>query len=122
AKRQEVDVQTRIIDGLEAKLYELQPAVAPARQKVEQAEKRVLAIEYARDARASAWQAASRHKDGVERFSELATERDAIRKRLRGSEDSLTKERGRLAAFRDKQSLTFSRITDRFSAIIRRLV
>ena len=34
----------------------------------------------------------------------------------------MTKERERLAAFRDKQGLTFGRITEKFSAIIRRLV
>jgi predicted nucleic acid-binding Zn-ribbon protein len=121
-KRQEVGNQKQKIDGLEARLRALQPAAALGRQQVEQAEKRVQAIESVRDARASAWQTATRLKEGVERFTELSTERDEVRKRLRNLEDRLTKERERLAAFRDKQGLTFGRITEKFSAIIRRLV
>ncbi|MCK8785625.1 chromosome segregation protein SMC [Roseomonas sp. NAR14] len=122
AKRQEIGDQNQKIDGLEARLKALQPAAALARQRVEQAETRVQAIESVRDTRASAWQAATRLKEGVERFSELSIERDEVRKRLRNLEDRLTKERERLAAFRDKQGLTFGRITEKFSAIIRRLV
>jgi hypothetical protein len=122
AKRQEIGDQKQKIDGLEARLKALQPAAAIARQRVEHAEKRVRAIESVRDARSSAWQAATRLKEGVERFSELSTERDEVRKRLRNLEDRLTKERERLAAFRDKQGLTFGRITEKFSAIIRRMV
>ncbi len=41
---------------------------------------------------------------------------------MRGFEDNLVKERERLAAFRGKQGQTFGRITQKFSAIIRRLV
>lgn len=122
AKRQEVGTQKQKIDGLEARLKELQPAAALGRQRVDEAEKRVLAIESVRDARTSAWQAATRLKEGVERFAELSTEREEVRTRLRGLEDKLTKERERLGAFRDKQGLTFGRITQKFSAIIRRLV
>ncbi len=121
-KRTEVGDQKQRIDGLEARLKALQPAAALGRQQVEQAEKRVQAIESVRDARASAWQTATRLKEGVERFTELSTERDEVRKRLRNLEDRLTKERERLAAFRDKQGLTFGRITEKFSAIIRRLI
>ncbi len=121
-KRQEIGEQKQKIDGLEARLKELQPAGALGRQQVDQAERRVQTIESVRDARASAWQAATRLKEGVGRFAELSTERDEAQKRLRGFEDKLTKERERLAAFRDKQGLTFGRITEKFSAIIRRLV
>ena len=122
AKRQEFGEQKRKIDGLEAGLKALQPQSAVARQRVEQAEKRVQAIESVRDVRATAWQAATRLKEGVERFSEVSTERDEVKKRLRNFEDRLTKERERLAAFRDKQGMTFDRITGKFSSIIRRLV
>jgi hypothetical protein len=121
-KRQEINDQTQKIDGLEARLKTLQPTIALGRQYVEQAEKRVQAIESVRDARASAWQTATRLKEGVERFAELSTERDAARKRLRSLEDKLSKERETLAAFRDKQGLTFGKISQKFSAIIRRLV
>ncbi|MGE0005654.1 MAG: chromosome segregation protein SMC [Parvibaculaceae bacterium] len=121
-KRQEIGNQKQKIDGFESRLKELQPAAALVRQQVDQAEKRVQAIESVRDARTSAWQAATRLKEGVERFAELSTEREEVRKRLRGLEDKLTKERERLGAFRDKQGLTFGKITEKFSAIIRRLV
>ncbi len=96
--------------------------IALARQHVERAEKGVQAIESVRDARASAWQAATRLKEGVERFAELSTEKDEARKQLRGLEDKLSEERERLAAFRDKQGLTFGRISQKFSAMIRRMV
>ncbi|HVI87290.1 MAG TPA: chromosome segregation protein SMC [Dongiaceae bacterium] len=121
-KRQAIDDQKQKIEGLEARLEALQPAAALGRHQVEQAEKRVRAIESVRDTCASAWQAATRLKEGVERFAELSTERDEVRKRLRGLEDKVTRERERLAAFREKQGLSFGRITEKFSAIIRRLV
>lgn len=122
AKRQEVGDQKQKIDGLQDRLKALQPASALGLQQVEQAERRVQAIEDVRDTRASAWQAATRLKEGVTRFAELSTERNELRKRLRGLEDKLTKERESLGAFRDKQGLTFGKITEKFSAIIRRLV
>jgi hypothetical protein len=122
AKREEIGDQKRKISDLEARLRALQPAVAIGRQQVQQAEKRVQVIESIRDARASAWQAATRLKEGVERFAELSTERDEVRKRLRNLEDKLTKERERLGVFRDKQGPTFGKVTQKFSAIIRRLV
>jgi hypothetical protein len=121
-KRQEIGDQKQKIEGLEARLKALQPAAALGRQQVEQAEKRVQAIESVRDKRTSSWQAATRLKDGVERFAELSAERDEVRKRLRRFEDKLAKERENLAAFRDKQGLTFGRITQKFSAIARRLL
>lgn len=121
-KRQEIGEQQKKIGDLEAQSKALQPVIALAQQKVEQVEKRAQAIEDVRDARTSAWQAATRLKEGVERFGELSAERDDLRKRLRGFEDNLVKERERLAAFRDKQGLTFGKITQKFSAIIRRLV
>lgn len=122
AKRQEINDQRQKIDGLEARKKALQPSIALARQKLEQAERRVKALESVRDTRTSAWQAATRLKEDVERFAELAAERDDVQKRLRTSETKLKKEREGLAAFRDKQAQTFGKITEKFSAIIRRLV
>lgn len=121
-KRKEVSDQKQKINGLETRLRALKPAIALERQRVEQAEKRVQAIEGVREARTSAWQAASRLKEEVQRFAELSNERDELRKKLRTLEDRLSKERERLAAFRDKQGLTFGRISQKFSAIIRRLI
>lgn len=122
AKSKEISDQRQKIGNLEAQLKAIQPTIALAKQKVEQVEKRTHSVESVRDARTSAWQTATRLKEGVERFAELSTERDELRKRLRDLEDNLTKERERLAAFRDKQGLTFGRITEKFSGIIRRLV
>ena len=121
-KRQEVGEQQKKIGALEARLNALQPVIASYQQKVAKAEERIQAIEDARDMRTSAWQVATRLKESVERFGELSAERDELRKGLRGFEDKLGKERERLAAFRDKQGLTFGRITQKFTAIIRRLV
>jgi hypothetical protein len=121
-KREEVDNQVQKIAGLEARLKSLQPIVALGRQQVERSESRVQTLEGVRDARTSAWQAATRRRESVERYGELSIERDEARQRLRNLEDKLVKEREKLTAFRDKQSLTFGRITEKFSAIIRRLV
>lgn len=122
AKRQEIADQKQRIEGLETQLRGLQPTIALKRQGVEQAEKRVQAIENVRDARASAWQTATRLNEGVHQFAGLSTERDEARKRLRNFEDKLSKERETLAAFRDKQGLTFGKISQKFSAIIRCLI
>jgi hypothetical protein len=122
SKRQAIEEQNQKIDGLDARVKALQPTIAIGRQRVAQAESRVQAIENVREARTSAWQTATRIKEGVERFAELTTERDQAGKNLRDFEDKLSKERDRLAAFRNKQGLTFGRISQKFSAIIRRLV
>ncbi|PYE31957.1 hypothetical protein C8J37_10986 [Rhizobium sp. PP-WC-1G-195] len=122
SKRQEIEEQKQKISGLELRLKTLQPSIALGRQRVDQAEKQVQAIENVRDARAAAWQAATGLKEGVERFVELSVERDESRKRLRGLEEKLSKEREILAAFLAKQGLTFGIISRKFSAIIRRLV
>jgi len=122
SKHLAIDAQKQKIDGLDARLRALRPTIALGRQQVERAEKRVQAIESVRDARTSAWQMATQLKEGVERFAEVSTERDEARIRLRSLEERLSKERERLEAFRDKQGLTFGRISQKFSAIIRGLV
>jgi hypothetical protein len=122
AKHQEIGDQRQKIGNLEAQLKALHPYVALAKQKFEEAEKRAQTLEGVRDTRASAWQAATRLKEGVERFAELSGERDEARKRQRSLESDLGKEREKLVVFRDKQGLTFGKISERFSAIIRRLV
>ncbi|MHC2371308.1 hypothetical protein ACVIQT_005956 [Bradyrhizobium diazoefficiens] len=122
SKRQAIDEQKKKIDSLDARLRALQPTIALGRQQLERAEKRVQAIESVRDARALAWQAATQVKEGVERFAEVSTEQDKARVGLRSLQDRLIKERERLEAFRDKQGLTFGSISQKFSAIIRRLV
>ncbi|MBY5344953.1 chromosome segregation protein SMC [Rhizobium leguminosarum bv. viciae] len=122
SKRQEIEEQKQKISGLELRLKTLQPSIALGRQRVDQAEKQVQAIENVRDARAAAWQAATGLKEGVERFVELSVEKDESRKRLRVLEEKLSKEREILAAFLEKQGLTFGIISRKFSAIIRRFV
>lgn len=122
AKRQEIADQKEKIEGLDARSKALRPIIALARQRLEQVSKRVEAIEATRDTRSSAWEMATRLKEGVERFAELSAEREELDRRLRRLEDKLTKERGRLASFRDKQGLTFGRISQKFSAVIGRAV
>lgn len=122
AKRQEIAGQKEKIEGLDARSNALRPIIALARQRLDQVSKQVEAIEATRDARSSAWETATRLKEGVERFAELFAEREELDKQLRRLEDQLTKERGRLASFRDKQGLTFGRISQKFSAIIGRAV
>ncbi len=122
AKRQEIGNQEQLIKDLELKLKSTLPDIALARQVLDRAEKHVQAIEVARDARTAAWQNALRLSEDVSRFAELSAERDAARKALKDFERRLAKEREKLIVFRDKQSVTFGGITEKFSAIIRRLV
>jgi len=122
SRRRDISAQQQKINDLKARQNELQPSIALVRQKVEQAEKRVNALESVRDTRSSAWRAATRLKDDVERLAELEVERDEAQRRRRDFESKLKDERERLGAFRDKQGLTFARVTDKFSAIIHRVV
>jgi uncharacterized protein YydD (DUF2326 family) len=122
AKQQEIDEQKQKIDGIKARLKELKPTLALAKQRSDIAEKRLRALEQVQTIRAKAWTTAERLKDDAESFGELSLEREETRKRLRGLKEKLNLERERLAAFRDKQGQTFGRISQKFSAIVRRLI
>lgn len=110
------------IKQLEIQLRDLQPLLALAKQKFEQAQKRAQAIEDAREARSSEWKTANRIKDSVEEFSELWDERQGVQRQLLSLEQKRDNGRDGLAAFRDKQEHIFGKLTNRFSALIRSLV
>ena len=118
----EIEIQSKKVRDLEARLKSLLPDIALRRQRVEQSERRVRSIESIRDGHASAWQMATRLKEEVERFVELSAERDDAQNRMESLEGKLSAERTRLSSFRDNQGRTFARISERFSAIIHRLV
>lgn len=120
--RQAVADQQDTIDKLTGRLKDLQPILAIARQRLERAEQRVRNIETVNDKRSSSWRAATRLQEDVDRFAELSAEREDAKKSLRRLEDKLTAERGRLAAFRDRQAVTFAKISEKFAGIIRHLL
>lgn len=122
AKRKDIDDQTLKVSELEKRSKLLQPDIALGLQKVQQAEKRVEGIESARDMRSTAWVAATRSKEDVERLKALVIERDESEKRLESIEDALLKQRAQLLVFRDKQAITFGQLSEKYSAIVRRLI
>jgi len=121
AKRQEIFDQKAKIKDLEERLEYLKPITAVQRQHVERAQRRVEAIENVRDTRASSWQAATRLKERVERFEKLSVERDNAQREWQSLEEKLSRERMRLVTFRERQGLTFGKISQKFSTIICRL-
>ncbi|MBL0934825.1 MAG: chromosome segregation protein SMC [Rhizobiaceae bacterium] len=122
AARQAVTDQQAAIGELTDRLKKLQPVLALVRQRLERAEHRVRSIETVNDTRSSSWRAATRLQEDVDRFAELLGEREDVKKSLRRLEVKLTAERDRLAAFRDKQAVTFARISEKFAGIIRHLL
>jgi len=121
-KHEEIEKQTAKINALELRAKALLPEIALAQQAVERCEKRVQAIEGARDQRASAWQLATRLNENVQRLSDVMTSRDDAKKNLGRLEASIVAQRDRLASFRDRQGGVFGRVTGKFDPIIRRLV
>lgn len=96
--------------------------IALAKQHLERSSARVAAMENARDTRETAWYAARRLQDDVERLAELIHAQDAATKRLRELGAKLDSERERLGAFRDKQARVFGRMSEKFDPIVRHLV
>lgn len=121
-KREQIEEQLAKINRLKDKLNSLLPTISLANQHVERAERQVAAIESVRDARSSAWQTGTGLKNEIERFADAVTERTSMHDRLRDFETELGKERERLSGFREKQGRTFSSISNKFSAVIRRLI
>lgn len=120
--REAIRTQQEAIDALTRRLSHLQPILAVGRQRLERAELRVRNIETVNDARSSAWRTATRLNEDVDRLAELSAEREDVKKSLRKLEDRLAMERGRLGAFRDKQAVTFAKISEKFAGIVRHLL
>lgn len=121
-KRQEVDEQDAKVQALQMRAESLLPDLAIASQTVEAAKKRVKAIEDVQEARSTAWLSARSLKVGVQDLAEAAAAQNAALECLRKREDSIAAVREQLGVFRDKQSIVFARLSEKFDPIVQRLV
>lgn len=122
AKRQEVDAQQQSIASFKAEIAALRPEIALARQKAQQAEVRVDRLEKAADARNTSWRTATRNVEDVQRSAELADELARAESAIRKLEEDLQRVREQLRGFEDKQARAIGTISQKFSAIMRRLI
>jgi chemotaxis protein histidine kinase CheA len=122
AKRQEVDAQRQAIASFRAEIDALKPEVALARQKAQQAEDRVDRLEKAADTRNTSWRTATRNVEDVQRSAELVDELAHAESAIRKLDEDLQRVRERLRGFEDKQAKAIGAISQKFSAIIRRLL
>jgi predicted nucleic acid-binding Zn-ribbon protein len=100
----------------------VQQQLAVARQQAERFLNRLRSLEKARDAREGAWYSARRLVDDITRFAELIDQQDAAARNLREITTKIETGREHVAAFRDKQTRVFGRLSEKFDPIIRRLV
>lgn len=121
-RKQEFEEQNQIIASLREARARILPLVALAKQQSDQIGKRVAAIEKARDSREAAWYSARSLQDDVERLANILDAQEKATKSLREIAARLEGERGRLGAFRDKQSRVFGRMSEKFDPIVRRLL
>jgi hypothetical protein len=122
AKRQEVDAQQQAIASFKAEIAALKPEIALARQKAQQAEERVDRLEKAADARNTSWRTATRNVEDVQRSAELVDELAYAESAIRKLDEDLQRVREQLRGFEDKQARAIGTISQKFSAIIRRLL
>lgn len=122
AKRQEIHVQQQAIESITAEFEALKPVVALASQKAQRAEERVDRLEKAADARNTSWRTATRNVEDVQRSAELVDELARASSAIRKLEEDLQRVREQLRGFEDKQAKTIGAISQKFSAIIRRLL
>jgi hypothetical protein len=118
----DLTAQEARLKGLRGRSKEVLQEIAVAKQTLDRAAARVLAIEKARDAKEAEWYAARRRQDEVERLGELLTAQDAADKQVRELTTKLDRERERLRAFRDKQARVFGGMSEKFDPIVRDLV
>lgn len=121
-RRQDLETQNQTLTTLRQEKTRIFQALALAKQQLDQLASRVTSIERTRDARESAWYAARRAQDDVERLAEFVGAQDEAGRNLREIGAKLDAERDRLSAFRDKQARVFGQISEKFDPIIRRLV
>ena len=91
-------------------------------QKAERLEKQLRNLESARDNREDAWYAARRCADDVTRLGKLIDRQETERSQLRALGSNIEQERERVGAFRDRQAQAFGKLSEKFDAIMRRLV
>lgn len=122
AKREEVEAQEQVVSGVRTEIGSTQPEIALAIQTVQQAEERVRRLEEAADARNTNWRAATRSVEDAQRCAELVDELAAAKTTISGADGELQRVREQLRSFEDKQAQTIGAISQKFSAIIRRLL
>ncbi|TIM33231.1 MAG: chromosome segregation protein SMC, partial [Mesorhizobium sp.] len=121
-RRADFEAQGKRLEGLRQESVRVLQQIALAKQQLDQAGVRVGAIEKARDTRETAWYAARKAQDDVERVDDLIGAQNEAERRLRELGAKLDVERERLGAFRDKQARVFGRMSEKFDPIVRRLV
>jgi hypothetical protein len=122
AKREEVDAQQKAIVSFKAEIDALKPKIALVRQKAQQAEERVDRLEKAADARNTSWRTATRNVEDVQRSVELVDELARAESTIGKLDEDLQRVRDQLRGFEDKQAKAIGAISQKFSAIIRRLL
>lgn len=122
AKRQEVDAQKQAIASVKAEIDTLKPEIALARQMVQQAEERVNRLEKAADDRNTSWRTATRNVEDAERSAELVDELARAESAIRKLDEDLQRAREQIRGFEDKQAKVIGAISQKFSAMIRRLL
>jgi hypothetical protein len=122
AKREEIHTQKNEIAGISAEIGALKPEIALASQKARQAEDRVERLEKAADARNTSWRTATRGVEDVQRAAEIVDEVARAEAAIRKLEDALQGTREQLRGFEDKQAKAIGAVSQKFSAIIRRLL
>lgn len=122
AKREDIDTQKNEIAGIKDEIGALKPAIALASQTARQAEDRVDRLEKAADARNTSWRTATRGVEDVQRAAEIVDEVARAEAAIRKLEDALQGTREQLRGFEDKQAKAIGAVSQKFSAIIRRLL
>lgn len=122
AKREEIEAQRQTIASIKAEIAALTPEIALASQKAQQAEERVDRLEKAADARSTSWRTATRNVEDVQRSTELVDELARAESAIRKLEEDLQRVREQLRGFEDKQAKAIGAISQKFSAVIQRLL
>lgn len=122
AKRQEIEAQQQTISSLQTGIENLKPEIALARQTAQQTEDRVRRLEQAADTRNTSWRTATRHVEDVQRSTELIDELASSKSAISKLDEDLQHLREQLRGFEDKQAKAIGAISEKFSAIIRRLL
>lgn len=122
AKRQETEAQQQTVAGIRAEIDALKPTIALIGQEAQQAEERVDRLEKAADARNTSWRTATRNLEDVQRSAELVDELARAESTIKEIEEALLRIREQLRGFEDKQARAIGAISQKFSAIIRRLL
>ena len=122
AKRQEVDTQEQLIASIKSEIETMKSEIALARQTAQQSEERVRRLEQAADARNTSWRTATRNMEDVQRSSELVAELERSKSEIRKLDEELRRVREQVRSFEEKQAKAIGTISQKFSAIIRRLL